>query len=353
MKIKEKEEPKMAHATARDLVRVTRMARPLFLQMAATFGCDNINGFAITMKRVAGKKTDQPAIVFYVNRKLSLRNLPVQNRIPQQMNIPWEHAEDGVLEVITDVQAVRFEAFGFTTEERPCPGGFSIGHAELGGCGTLGCLIKDKLTPDVPVILSNNHVLANTNEATAGDPILQPGPCVDGGEYPDDQIATLTRFYPIVFEAGVYNLIDAAIATPLEPWTDFVAHRIHEVGDNIPTTTRDITVDDLGAFVRKSGRTTEHTTGYVDAVNFTGGVKYGLFQVAYFTNQIVIEQVLPEEDISARGDSGSAVLDRDGNLIGLLFAGSERDEDKGEPATAIVNPIKYVFNLLDLETWTL
>jgi hypothetical protein len=340
----------MTTATARDLVRVMRTARPLFSQIATILGCDCINGFGITLKRVEGKKTDQPAIVFYVNRKLSLRSLPVQNRIPAQINIPWEYSTDGVLEIVTDVQAVHFQAFEFGTSQRPCPGGYSIGHIDI-TAGTLGCLVKDKLNPDVPVILSNNHVLANTNQAVIGDPIVQPGP-YDGGADPADQIATLTRFYPIHFEEGVNNLIDAAIATPLEPWSDYVVHAIQDIGDGIPTTTRDIGVDDLGQFVRKSGRTTGHTTGYVDAVMVTVQVKYGLSEKTTFVDQIVIQNVLAEEDIAAGGDSGSAVLDAESNLIGLLFAGSERNEAAGEPATAVVNPIRHVFNLLDLETWT-
>jgi hypothetical protein len=271
----------------------------------------------------------------------------VQNRIPKQINIPWEYARDGVLEVTTDVQAVRFQAFENVTRTRPCPGAFSIGHIDI-TAGTLGCLVKDKLN-DAQVILSNNHVLANTNQGAAGDPILQPGPS-DGGTDPKDRIATLTRFKPIDFTAGVTNYIDAAIATPLKPAD--VVHEIKDVGATIPTETRDITVDDLGQFVRKSGRTTEHTTGYVDAVNTTVTVKYGLFEKATFVDQIIIEQVLAEEDISARGDSGSLVLDNGKKLVGLLFAGSERDEGAGEPATAIVSPIRHVFNLLDLETIT-
>lgn len=338
----------MTLATARDLVRVIRTARPLFSQLAATLGCDCINGFGITMKRVEGKKTANPAIVFYVNRKLSLRNLPVQNRIPQQINIPWEYTSDGVLEVLTDVQAVRFQAFEFTDRRRPCPGGFSIGHIDI-TAGTLGCLVKDKLNPDEPVILSNNHVLANTNQGAVGDPIVQPGP-YDGGEDPDDRIAKLTRFYTIQFESGANNLIDAAIATPDDP--SYVVQNIEDVGDNIPTATRDIGVADLGEFVRKSGRTTEHTTGFVDAVNVTVQVKYGLGEKAIFVDQIVIEQVLAEEDIAAGGDSGSTILDDGDNLVGLLFAGSERDEGAGEPATAVVNPIRHVFNILELEIWT-
>ncbi|MFQ6007081.1 MAG: hypothetical protein ACE5OQ_16445 [Woeseia sp.] len=339
----------MAKATVRDLVRVIRTARPLFLQIAGTTGCDCINGFGITMKRAAGKKTKDPAIVFYVNRKLSLRNLPVQSRIPKELRIPWEYGKDGVLDVSTDVQAVRFQTFANITKQRPCPGAFSIGHVDI-TAGTLGCLVKDK-TSDKHVILSNNHVLANSNEAAIGDPIIQPG-AADGGADPTDRIATLTRFYPINFTAGVNNLIDAAIATPLTPKDDFVVHQIKDVGLTIPTETRDITENDLGQFVRKSGRTTEHTAGYVDTVNATVTVKYGLFQKATFVDQIIIEQVLAEEDIAAGGDSGSGVLDNDNKLIGLLFAGSERDDGAGQPATAIINPIQHVFNLLELETLT-
>ncbi|MFQ6030233.1 MAG: hypothetical protein ACE5Q6_22390 [Dehalococcoidia bacterium] len=338
----------MARATALDLVRIMRTARPLFQQMASAVGCDCINGFGIARKRVAGTKTDQPAIVFYVSKKLSLRSLPVQNRIPKQFNIPWEHAEDGVLEIITDVQAVQFQALENTAKLRPCPGGFSIGHVDI-TAGTLGCLVKDKIN-DTTVILSNNHVLANSNQAGIGDPIVQPGP-TDGGAAPGDTIGTLTRFQPIDFTAGANNLIDAAIATPGDPVAD-VVHEIKDVGVTIPTETRDITVDDLGDFVKKSGRTTEHTDGFVATVNATVQVKYGLGEKATFVDQIIIEAPIIEEDISAGGDSGSGVLDGNNNLIGLLFAGSEKDEAAGEPATAIISPIKHVFNLLDLETLT-
>src|SRR5881394_2951421 len=59
-------------------------------------------------------------------------------------------------------------------------------------------------------ILSNNHVLANSNGATIGDPEYQPGP-YDGGTSAD-QIATLTDFQVISFASNGSNTIDAAIA---------------------------------------------------------------------------------------------------------------------------------------------
>jgi len=51
-------------------------------------------------------------------------------------------------------------------------------------------------------ILSNNHVLANSNGANIGDPILQPGPA-GNGLFPGDQIAILSRFVPIEFNPPV------------------------------------------------------------------------------------------------------------------------------------------------------
>lgn len=44
--------------------------------------------------------------------------------------------------------------------------------------------------------------------------------------------------------------------------------------------------------------------------------------------------------MSQGGDSGSAVLDRDNRLVGLLFAGSD--------STTIINRIEHVFSALRL-----
>jgi hypothetical protein len=44
--------------------------------------------------------------------------------------------------------------------------------------------------------------------------------------------------------------------------------------------------------------------------------------------------------MSQGGDSGSAVLDEENNLVGLLFAGSD--------TTTIINRIQNVFSALDI-----
>jgi hypothetical protein len=76
---------------------------------------------------------------------------------------------------------------------RPARPGISIGHYQI-TAGTFGCLVQKN---GQVFILSNNHVLANTNAAQVGDAIWQPGK-YDGGSSAD-QIGTLEQFIPIGF----------------------------------------------------------------------------------------------------------------------------------------------------------
>jgi hypothetical protein len=86
--------------------------------------------------------------------------------------------------------------------------------------------------------------------------------------------------------------------------------------------------------IQKSGRTTGFTSGAIQQVDATVQVSYGMGQVATFTDQLVAGAM------SAGGDSGSAVLDEGGRVIGLLFAGSE--------STTIINRIQNVLEALDV-----
>jgi S1-C subfamily serine protease len=68
--------------------------------------------------------------------------------------------------------------------DRPVPIGVSAGLADF-ATGTLGARVSNGSTV---YALSNNHVVAGVNEASIGDPILQPGPIEDGGTDPADRI---------------------------------------------------------------------------------------------------------------------------------------------------------------------
>jgi len=328
----------MARASFTDYKRLIRGAN----QFTRMLKCDCINGYGLGFKRKKGKeRKDQLSIVVFVNKKLNLRSLPLVNRIPEQLRIPDDRATGGVLEFHTDVQEARFSSLQYVNKERPARSGISIGHVDI-TAGTLGGLVRDNQSKKT-VILSNNHVLANSNDAAPGDTILQQGPH-DGGNDPKDKIATLTRFVPIDFAEDAENRVDGAIATPISPKD--VIWNTRDIGPGVPSAGRKLGEDDIGIYVHKTGRTTEHTQGYVQAVFVTVQVKYDLFLKATFVDQIVVSQSPVEEPFSAGGDSGSLVYDAGNNCVGLLFAGSEASEE--EPARTIVNPIGFVMKELGI-----
>lgn len=137
----------------------------------------NVVATGVGYKTTAGRRTQMLSIVCSVARKLPLAELAARDRVPPELNgIPTDVVETGVIRTL----AAR------TDRHRPAPGGVSIGHREV-SAGTLGCLVRKN---GARMILSNNHVLANSNDAAPGDPILQPG-VYDGGRFPQDHIADL------------------------------------------------------------------------------------------------------------------------------------------------------------------
>lgn len=232
---------------------------------------------------------------------------------------------------------------------RPVQGGWSVGHYSI-TAGTISTCVYDFLpgatvspptyglgTPPKYYILSNNHVLANSNAGNPGDPILQPG-SYDGGVDPADRIATLSRFIPITFEPPVpralhQNLVDAAIAEARFEELDRSVYWTGPVRGWRPKA--EVSV---GLQIKKTGRTTNYTIGQITVTNATIDVNYGGGRVARFTDQIVTTPM------SAGGDSGSLVLSaEDSRAVGLLFAGS--------PFATIVNQFENVRSLLRVEVW--
>jgi hypothetical protein len=134
------------------------------------------------------------------------------------------------------------------------------------------------------IILSNNHVLANSNAGNPGDPILQPG-SYDGGVDPVDRIATLSRFIPITFEPPVpralhQNLVDAAIA---EARFDELDRSVYWTGP--VRGWRPKSEVSVGLQIKKTGRTTNFTIGRITVTNATIDVNYGSGRVARIVNQ--------------------------------------------------------------------
>lgn len=322
-------------AQYRDFVRQTNPFDPLLER-------GEINGYSLGRKMVKGADTGELAIVIFVKRKIAARQLSLSNSIPNLLQHPA--GSGGTIDFITDVQEASFSRRPLASRERPAKSGMSIGHVDI-TAGTLGGLMRDKRSNAV-VILSNNHVLANSNDARPGDPILQPG-VADGGHAPGDVIARLTRFVPIDFRDNAQNRMDAAIATPLEPTVEHVGWDTQNIGPETPGKIRPLGDGDLGLAVQKTGRTTGHTKGSIQGLYATVQVNYGEAGNAVFTDQVIISQPLGQDDFSRGGDSGSLVYDDQNVCVGLLFAGSE--STARDPGTTIITPIELVMKELQLE----
>jgi hypothetical protein len=221
---------------------------------------------------------------------------------------------------------------------RPLVPGLSVAHPSV-TAGTLGGFVR---VGGRLAILSNNHVLAASDGAAVGDPVLQPGPA-DGGDPATDRVATLAAFQRFTAE-GRANLVDAAVAVvdpevPLEP-----GHLPGgPLGDD-PILAEDVDPDEQ---VEKVGRTTGHTVGRVSAVEVDGvAVQYD--QAIYtFDDQVEIDGVAG--GFSAGGDSGSVIWrSSDRAPLGLLFAGSESGGRTGGGVT-YANPLATVLSVLDLQ----
>jgi len=310
----------------------------------------NVTGVGIGFKETKGKVTEELSLVVMVKKKMELSQLASKDIIPAEIQgIKTDVKEVGEI-VIHKPRTDRW---------RPAPPGVSIGHLYI-TAGTFGAIVRDNAT-NKRLILSNNHVLANSNKAQNGDNILQPGPA-DGGKSPQDRIANLERYVSIIFEksddnicsiangvAGVANFIarilgsksrlstfrmeptpnevDAAVAIP---WKDSIKDEILDIG-----MVAGVSDPELEMAVKKSGRTTAVTEGKITSLNAMVQVGYGNGKTALFENQIITT------DMSQPGDSGSLLMEAETNkAVGLLFAGSDE--------VTVHSPIKRVMELLNV-----
>lgn len=304
-----------------------------------------------------GIKNRQISVTVLVSKKLPVSALRKAELVPAFHGLaPYDRYRTNVIQV-GEIVAQQVDP---KLRHRPAFPGCSIGHYNV-SAGTFGAVVRDKETGYMR-ILSNNHVMANSNDAANGDGIYQPG-TYDGGSA-IDLIALLDRWVPInmvvdlptcstakgvatainilarlarsshrlkaVKTQALTNKVDAAIAMPVEE--SQIDPEIANIG-KVAETRGAL----LGMQVQKMGRTTEYTEGTIQVIGTTVNVNYGEGRMALFENQFVTGPM------SAPGDSGSLVLDMDNNAVGLLFAGSDQ--------VTICNPIQAVLDALNIEMW--
>ncbi len=312
-----------------------------------------VMGVGYGYKEVQGVCTYEPAVTVMVRKKLTAQSLSPGHMIPPKM----ADVRTDVIEV-GDICALQERR----TRMRPARPGVSIGHKRV-SAGTMGALVYDAENGQ-PLILSNNHVLANATDGTdgraeKGDAILQPGRH-DGGS-PDDVLAHLERYVPlhrvfarpscviaaslermanrfvnwlradyefrIIRHSPARNQVDAAVARPVEE--NLILSDILDIG--VPG---EATEAQLGMRVQKSGRTSGWTEAHVKVIDAVLRIAVGDIGLAMFTDQIVTTP------LGQPGDSGSLVLTEDRRPVGLLGAGSQQ--------VTVCNKIQLVLSLLHI-----
>lgn len=282
---------------------------------------DNVVGVGVGRRIESGRSTGEPCLSVFVSRKLPDDALHPDARVPSTIR----RCRTDVVE-IGDVTAGFQPTPRPAARRRPTRGGSSVAHVN-GPAGTIGAGVIDSEQTGTAVryyLLGNNHTLARMNEATLGDPILQPA-ASDGGRAPADTIGHLSRFIPLAFD-GSPNLIDAALA---EATFDDLDRSVFWIGHAREPSLR----VRVGQTAQKTGRSSNFTLGNVRAVNVTLSVRYPGKQ-ARFERQILLSKMC------AAGDGGSLIFDGAARPFGLLFAASE--------FASIANPISFVQSLLQI-----
>jgi hypothetical protein len=257
-----------------------------------------VHGVGIGHKEVAGKETDETSIIVYVDEKKE--NVPDDEKIPSEIN-----------GIATDVKKGGGTAVPHSMDlniYNPLRGGIAIGRIVGNGqieVGTIGAIVKGK-HDNKTKLLSSFHVLAVSTTWKEGDPISQPA------GNPTNIVARLDK-------ARLTGNVDAAVAI-----VDNSSNTLPII-EGIQGSVRGVI--DVGELwmqkkthVRKRGITTGPTEGEIKDISATVPFNYGhgITPGWQLSDQILIQPL----SFSAGGDSGSAIVDDSGNIVGLLAGGN-------------------------------
>ena len=238
--------------------------------------------------------------------------------------------------------------------------------------GTLGFFVRDE-SAELHLV-SNNHVIGDSNGARPGEPVVQPGTLdltaaeikAHGTE------AKLVRSFGVAEISAVVSLQYTApgAKTVHLNEVDAAMARLRLRDEGFRRETNDLSrlafagcilgiappyaVDDDGLFVGeprvyKVGRTTGYTEGRIMSLLGTAVVDYDprgatTSQTACFRRLLVIaataDNVGPFSD---HGDSGSAVLTAKHDLAGLLFAVSAEGQTLASPIDAVLSELQVAY----------
>lgn len=287
---------------------------------------DGVHAVSIGYKITDNIQTEELAIVIHTVDKKALDELPPDQIIPSEIEgVSTDVVESPpfqILPLVTDFNEAPADELIEDKKFRPVPGGVEIytpRETYDSGICTLGMFArstKEGESPEDIYLLTNAHCLIVPDQQ-----VRQPQ-----SPYPQDTIAYSTRIVNSEqVDGGIAKMINVSDASPYD---------ILDIGT--PTGTYDITIDDIGDPVTKTGRTTGTTEGVIAYVDVA---------LIDIKNQIIIDSDIP---FAAPGDSGSVVLLMSGehrhNVVGLLWGGVLN--------YAIMSPIQAVMKDLEIDLIT-
>jgi hypothetical protein len=296
---------------------------------------------ALGFKVTGGKLTDQIAFRVYVREKKPPAQLKPEEMIPGH----YQDVPTDVLTVPRTVPHVDTTPCADRSQHGTLAGGITINNMKADatgqfGVGTLGFFVTfPGVDPPYNIALvTNNHVIADSG-GKEGDSIYQPAwkKQADGTQIiligGEDLVGTVLKLPPLADDAGG-NFVDAAsvkLNICISSWchTNCGVSFANEIqGLNINNSNAIADVNNtvaVGDTVFKVGRTTGRTVGRVTAVNLPVTLEDG----RTVHNNIEIQAVSMQDAtncggplrFSDEGDSGSALIDANAKLIGLVHGG--------------------------------
>jgi len=289
---------------------------------------DNVVGLCVAKRHRRGK-VGGLCLQVLVEKKYREERIAPRHRVPRAIE---SALLGGVIQ--TDVRAVgQGRLHSFVSGERPAHPGYDIGN-ELGGSGTLGCVVIDKNSKR-RFGLSCAHVLAPDG---ADDVDRVPGaiiyfPSLDNAELlgvlADAPFGKLVRVCAPGFSADdAAANVDAAVFLPDDG--PCLSAKLADLGVAPRGMRRAVPV---GLAVQKVGAATQRTHGVVESVTLAAKIPYDNGQVAQFVDQIGIST------FAQPGDSGALVLDESNRAVGLHIGGFD--------GMSVCTPIARVLTALD------
>jgi len=243
----------------------------------------------------------------------------------------------------------------------------AAGESYIADCcgGTLGALVED--VEHNQFILSNNHVLAESDQGKIGDTIDQPG-LIDDACRPLSQqgstvrpAGTLRYYVPLATNQSNVDAALAAVAPgAVNPDGSILQLGQGGVGFGAPLSAappvggmgETLNAANLnGLRVVKSGRTTGLTCSTVESVDLAVKVDYYkdcAETQPYYTKTFTGQIGIGGNSFSDSGDSGSLIVDAaNAQPIGLFFAGGTDGNGNG---LSVANPVADVLTELGNQT---